>query len=299
MLKRILALILAMLSLMSVPALAEVEKSPVLDAALSMLEEGNQFLARYNELTGSAIEARFELGAPYFFGGKHDYEINGEPLVFSREPLYAKRTVWEQTRFYDKGKYYLYGFDCSGFTQWVFSEVGWKEHPPLDQMILNYGKYQKKNHVYSHRKGKEMPDYAELAATLEVGDLLVGKNRARHVMMFIGTLRDFGFTEAELPELAPYLDYALVIHCGPSLMYGERIQGFLDAHADDPYYQNVLVPDGGVAVSIIGVPFEDAPNHVHEGITDYAWFDMPDGYKLTIWDLPACTSFCWFRINGI
>lgn len=299
MLKRIFALTLALLSLLSVPALAEVEKSPLLDAALSMLEEGNAFLTRYNELTGSSVEARFELGAPYFFGGKHDYEINGEPLVFSREPLYAKRTVWEQTRFYDKGKYYLYGFDCSGFTQWVYSEVGWPEHPPLDQMILNYGKYQKKNHVYSHRKGKEMPAYSELAATLEVGDLLVGKNRARHVMMFIGTLRDFGFTEEELPELAPYLDYALVIHCGPSIMYGERIQGFLDAHADDPYYQNVLVPDGGVAVSIIGVPFEDAPNHAHEGITDYAWFDMPDGYKLTIWDLPACTSFCWFRINGI
>jgi len=304
MLKRMIAIILALLSLLTVPALSEepadgLTQSPILDAALSMLEEGNVFQARYNELTGASVESRFVLGAPYFFGGKHDYNINGEPLLFSHEPLYAKRDIWEQTRFYDKGKNYLYGFDCSGFTQWVYSEVGYPEHPPLDQMILNYGKYGKKNHVYSHRKGKEMPAWDELAATLEVGDLLVGKNRARHVMMFIGTLRDFGFTAEEVPELAAYLDYALVIHCGPSLMYGERIQGFLDEHADDPYYNGVLVPDGGVAVSIIGVPFEDAPNHVHEGITDYAWFDLPDGYKLTIWDLPACTSFCWFRINGI
>ena len=31
----------------------------------------------------------------------------------------------------------------------------------------------------------------------------------------------------------------------------------------------------------------------------YAWFELPDGYKITIWDLPACTSFCWFRMGGI
>lgn len=300
MLKRIIALFMTLLTIFTtLPAMAEVPSSPVLDAAFSMLEEGNPFLTRYNELTGAAVEPRFTLGAPYFFGGKHDYVINGEPLLFSREPEYAKRVIWEQTRFYDKGKEYLYGFDCSGFTQWVFSEVGWPEHPALDQMILNYGKYGKKNHVFSHRKGKEMPAYDELAASLEIGDLLVGKNRARHVMMFIGTLRDFGYTAEEVPELAAYLDHALVIHCGPSLMYGERMQGYLDEKADDPYYAGVRVPDGGVAVSIIGVPFDDAPHHAFEGITDYAWFELPDGYKLTIWDLPACTSFCWFRINGI
>ncbi|MBQ8555453.1 MAG: C40 family peptidase [Clostridia bacterium] len=299
MMKRMLALLLALLTLGMVPAMAEVQRSDLLDAALSMLEEGNVFLERYNEITGANIQARFELGLPYFFGGKHDDMINGEARVFAREPLYTKREIWEQTRFYDKNQYYLYGFDCSGFTQWVYSEVGYPEHPPLDEMINQWGKYQNKNHVYSHRKGKEMPSFDQLAANLQVGDLLVGKNRARHVMMFIGTLRDFGFTEEELPELAPYLDYALVIHCGPNLMYGPRMQTFLDAHADDSYYDGVKTPDGGVAVSLIGVPFEDAPHQEHVDITDFAWFEMPDGYKLTIWDLPACTSFCWFRINGI
>ena len=39
--------------------------SPVLDAALSLLEEGNPFLIRYNIITGSAVQARMPYGVPY------------------------------------------------------------------------------------------------------------------------------------------------------------------------------------------------------------------------------------------
>ena len=302
--RRLIPLILAMLLVWCIPVRAEtaetgLSRSPLLDVSLTMLEKGNIFTERYNALTGAQVEARFEYGMPYFFGGRHDFFINGKQHVFAHEPLYSINVVKEQTRFYARGRYYLYGFDCTGFTQWVFSEVGWPRHPALDQMILNYSKYGTRNHLYSHRKGKEMPPFDELAETLQVGDLLVGKKRARHVLMYIGTLRQFGFTAAEVPELAEYLDYPLVIHCGANLMYGERIQRFLDEHAGDPYYEDVLVSDGGVAVSIIGVPFQDAPNHGREGIADYAWFELPGGYKLTVWDLSACTSFCWFRPNGI
>ena len=296
MMKRIAALLL-LLVMMGTAAAAEVEASPVLNAAFSMLEAGNPFLVRYNELTGSGVEAVFELGAPYFFGGKHDYESYGEPHMYLRLPDYAKRKCWETTHFYRKNAEYLYGFDCSGFTQWVYSEQGWPEHPALDQMILNYGKYGKKNHIFTHRKGQEMPPFDELASHLVPGDLLVGKlHGARHVMMFCGTLRDFGYTAEEVPELAPYLDYALVIHCGPNFAYTTRIQAWLDAQTD-PYYDGVLTTDGGVAVSIIGVPFADAPHQEHLGVTDFAWFDLPDGTPLTIWDLPSATSFCWFRWN--
>ena len=305
MMKRLIALLLAMMSLSSLCVYAEgddenaglVKRDPLLDAAFSMLEAGNPFLVRYNELTGSGVEAVFELGAPYFFGGKHDYESYGEPHMYLRLPDYAKRKCWETTHFYRKNAEYLYGFDCSGFTQWVYSELGWPEHPALDQMILNYGKYGKKNHIFTHRKGQEMPPWDELASHLVPGDLLVGKlHGARHVMMFCGTLRDFGYTAEEVPELAPYLDYALVIHCGPNFAYTTRIQARLDAQTD-PYYDGVLTTDGGVAVSIIGVPFADAPHQEHFGVTDFAWFDLPDGTPLTIWDLPSCTSFCWFRWN--
>lgn len=299
MIRRMTAFLLMLLMLGGVSAQAEVERSELLDTAFSMLEKDNAFLLRYNELTGANVEARFEYGLPYFFGGKHDQEIDGVPLVFTREPEYAKRVCWETTHFYRKDAYYLYGFDCSGYTQWIFSQVGWPEHDKLDAMINQYGKYGKKYHVYSHRKGKEMPPYSELAQTLEVGDLLVGKKGARHIMMFIGTLRDFGFTAETAPELADYLDYTLVIHCGPNPMYGQRMQQYLDEHAEDPYYTDVKIPNGGVGISIIGVPTQDAPHHGEDGGETYAWFELPDGYKITIWDLPACTSFCWFRMGGI
>ena len=230
--KKLTALLVLMLTMVLsiLPAQAEVERSKLLDAAFSMLEEGNDFVRRYNEMTGAEVTATFVDGCPYFFGGKADDETTLTRL-FSRAPLYSKREIWEQTRFYDKGSYYLYGLDCSGFTQWVYAEAGLPKHDSLSNMILQYGKYGK-NHVYSHRKGKGMPSYDKLAENLQVGDLLVAKKRARHIMMFIGTLRDFGYTEEELPELAPYLDYALVIHCGPNFAYTDRIQAFLDAHQD-------------------------------------------------------------------
>ena len=45
------------------------EASPLLDSALSLLEEGNFFTARYNEITGSDVQAVFPLGVPYLWGG--------------------------------------------------------------------------------------------------------------------------------------------------------------------------------------------------------------------------------------
>ena len=307
MLKKLIALLLAMMTLSSLCAFAEgeddglVKQDPLLDAAFSMLEEGNPILEAYNEITGAGVEPVFEYGLPYFFGGTYDYKIKGEQLLFSKAPEYAKRACWEQTKFYDKNKVYLYGLDCSGFTRWVYNEAGWPKHDKLSAMINQFGKYEKKNHVYSHRKGMEMPPYEELAETLELGDLLVVKPKegGRHVMMYIGTLRDYGFTAETAPELEDYLDYTLVIHSGPNPMHGPRMQQYLAEHADDPYYDNVNIPNGGVCVSLIGVRPEDAPYQVEDSNTMYYFFDL-DGYQLTLWwELDTATSFCWFRINGV
>ena len=74
--KKLTALLVLMLTMVLsiLPAQAEVERSKLLDAAFSMLEEGNDFVRRYNEMTGAEVTATFVDGCPYFFGGKADDE---------------------------------------------------------------------------------------------------------------------------------------------------------------------------------------------------------------------------------
>lgn len=289
--KSLLVVLVAILLFSALPAQAQVEHSPFLDAAFSCLEKDNIFQRRYNEITGDNVESIMELGIPYYFGGRYMDRIT------SRAPEYSKYKCWETTKFYRKNTLYIDGFDCSGFTKWICTQVGLPEHDSLSNMILRYEYQRNGNHIYNHREGFEMPPYDQLKDTLQVGDFLVAKDGARHIMMYIGTLRDYNFTAEEVPELADYLDYPLVIHCGPSPVYGARFQEYLDERQDDPYFKNVQTTNGGVEVSIIGVPMDAAPYQEHVQITDYSYFLIDDGaYPLTIWDLPSCTSFCWFRM---
>lgn len=289
MLKKTLAFLLVILLLFtSLPAFAEVERSPYLDAAFSCLEKDNIFQRRYNEITGANVESVLELGIPYYFGG------NDMERITSRAPEYSRYKCWETTKFYRKDKLYVDGFDCSGFTQWVYAQVGMPRHDSLSNMILKWEYERNGSHLYNHRPGHEMPPYDQLKDTLQVGDLLVGKQSARHIMMYIGTLADYNFTSEEVPELAEYLDYPLVIHCGTSPVYGARFQEYIDNGGE--YFEKVNTTNGGVQVSIIGVPLDKAPVQEHVQITDYSYFLLDNGNcPLTIWDLPSCTSFCWFR----
>ena len=284
-----------LLSSFAPAALAQVERNPILDTAFACVEENNIFQRRYNELTGAEVTSLFPLGVPYFFGGQDTEKL------MSCYPDYAKRDCYETTRFYRAKKYYVFGFDCSGFCRYVYAQNDLGAIDTLSNMILHKKYYPTSlggdgSHIYNHHTG--MPPYDELYQTLQVGDLLVSKPRARHIMMYIGTLREFGFTTEELGEdLAPYIDYPLVIHCGPNPQYGPRFQEFIDTHPEQ--YGDCLTTDGGVAVSIVGIPVADAPCQVHDGITDFGYFPMDDGnFWLTVWDLDACTSYCWFRKVG-
>lgn len=270
-------------------AMAQVEQDPVLDAAFSMLEADNIFLRRYNELTGAEIEAKFEMGMPYFFGGNDD-----KNLLLSKYPDYYKRECLETTKFYRAGQKYIFGLDCSGFTRWVYRQAGKPRHDTLSNMILLYQQYAK-NYVFTHRDGAKVPFYSDLHKYLQTGDLFVAKHGARHIMMYIGTLSDYGFTAEEVPELADYLDYPLVIHCGPNPFYGQRFEEFIAANKQK--YGDCATTDGGVCVSILGVPMEKAPYQVNVQKKDYSYFLIDDGnYMLMLWDVTECTSWCWFRM---
>ena len=290
--KRFFALALALLCLGSLcAASAEVERSPFLDHAFTALEKGNIFMERYNALTGAGVEAKFELGVPYLFGG------TAAGGVFRQWPEYAKRECWQNSQFFVEGQIYVNGFDCAGFTRWIYSQCGLPEHDTLSNLSLHWGDYGE-NYLYSQRAGHQLPPYEELSATLRVGDLFIMKPldaTYRHVMMFIGTLRDYGFTAEEVPELAAYLDYPLVIHCGTHPQYGERFQRFIDSHPEK--YGNCLTTDGGVQVSILGVPLEQAPCHAHVQNTDFAWFGLPDGSIMTALNVFGLSSYCWYRMN--
>lgn len=301
----ILLLAVLLLPLIPAGASAELEEKACLNAAFSMIEPDNIFLRRYNEITGANVQAAFPLGMPYFFGGQDGEEITAEA------PHYKKRKMWESTKFYKKDKVYVYGFDCSGFTKWIcrqsgMNEFGDKGHPGLQDMIM-LDVYKQNNQLFGggtravKLKEKAMPPYAELKDHLQIGDLLVAKHSARHVMMYIGTMRDYGFTAEEVPELADYLDYPLVIHCGPNPFYGERFQKFIDENDE---YKSCLTTNGGVMVSIIGVPAKAAPYHVEKfqnvKNNNFDYFKIDNGnYIMTIWDLPGATSFCWFRVHSV
>ncbi|MBN1778043.1 MAG: hypothetical protein JW811_07975 [Clostridiales bacterium] len=272
--KKTLAIILLMTLISCIaPAAAALEWRLELNAAFSMLEDGNPFLIRYNGITGADIKARFPLGLPYMFGGKDE------------EKLLSPWYVLETTKNFIKGQKYLYGFDCAGFTNWINFQAGKPQHGSLDQMIENRGLYRR-----NQLKVKDIP-FDSLYQALEVGDFLVASAGGHHIMMYIGTLSDYGYTAEDAPELAEYLTYPLVVHCGLCPPYAERYQAYIDENGLD-----CNTTDGGVAVAIVGVPVSAAPHHIYMQNYDHYYFDL-NGYFLRIYDMDAVSAYVWFRME--
>lgn len=284
---------LLLLCLIPGPGRAEAQTPDLTAAAFELLEEGNPFVKRYEKMTGKTITPLFPCGVPYYFGGLSGSKGNG--WFYLAYPDYFIKTCGHGSQYFRVGKRYFYGLDCVGFTRHVYKACGLPSHPSLEEIMT---KWDLRTHrVYDSRKGNEAPPWDQLKDTLQAGDLFVVRHdltRSRHVMMYIGTLRSFGYTAEEEPALAPWLDWPLVIHCGLSPFYGERFQKLIDENPDK--YGGATTTDGGVAVSLLGPEPGDAPEHGHVQNTDYAWFTMNDGgYQLTVIDLTDVKYYAWYR----
>ena len=85
----------------------------------------------------------------------------------------------------------------------------------------------------------------------------------------------------------------MVIHCGESPVYGARFEKVI---AENEKFSRALTTNGGVQVSILGVPPEAATHHEHVQITDYDYFLLGKQQQvMTIFALETVQSYCWFR----
>lgn len=284
--KKIIALVLALLLFVPAGALAQVEKHVILDEALALLEEGNIFLRRYNEITGSEIEAAFPLGVPYHFGGKTKEHL------FGSYPEYRQMYPWNGNNGQDKSRLHIMGLDCSGYMNYVFEEAGYGEIGKLSEIMLE--EEHKKKYLYSFKEGMNAPsDWEELARSLQVGDLLIASHPSRHVMIYIGTLADFGFVPGEYPELDAYLHYPLMIHSGDNPQVRDRFDELIRTN---PRYEQAASTCGGVAVSILGIPVENAPKLGNVGKVHFHGYVIDEGKThLYIWDFATVTTYAWYR----
>lgn len=266
---------------------ASVVRNDYLDQALAMLEEDNSFLLRYNAVTGADIQALFPLGVPYFWGGR-SYSI-----LTARYPEYSTMTAWQSSPlYYRAGTVYLYGYDCVGYVKAVCSLA---KHPvaPALKDLFGWEYCNAGTHVFCKADHPIPDDWTEVSAALRPGDILVVFHPGEHVMMYMGTLRDFGYTEEQLPRMAAYLDYPLMLQCGEDPMCYLRFTEYIAA-SENELIRRATPPDGGVSVCILGVPAEEAEFIIQAPHMDYACF-LVEGTCVDLFDFDRVTNYVFYR----
>lgn len=254
-----------------------IEAQRFLNVALTMMDESNPVLLAYNENCGGSVSARFKYGCPYLFAGSNESSL--------LRPRYAS----QDSHYYSTSKLYLGGFDCIGFARWVHNQVGMKKLPAISET---------RNAAKPNRIDMQDLPSAQWAQRMKVGDSinLAGQGGGYHVMIYIGTLRDFGFTAEQVGEqLAPYLDNPLTIHCGMNNYHTAWYTQYLK----DENLTSVTPPDGGVTISILGIPYDSVPNTETmwkgtSNVKTFYWFDLL-GYNLTVIN-PDSEAFRWYSV---
>ena len=283
---RILAIIMT-ICLLQVPVFAEegpaLSASPILKHALSLLEEGNPFLARYGEITGDVTEAVMPQGIPYLWGGQVASH------VFAMAPEYCLQQAWTSSPggYYKEGTVYFYGFDCYGYAAWVWQQAYGRAMPSLNDIYADTA-----HHILD--RPEDMPaSFDQLSLLLQPGDVLVMDHPGRHVAFYIGTLRMYGYTEEDIPELKGHLDDPLVIHSTENAQVADR---FDDLIKNGPHKYCIAQPsDGGVHVSLLCPNTDLFTNSVFQQKTTTRYIVLPDGTWLTPLSWSAVARFCFWR----
>ena len=141
--------------------------------------------------------------------------------------------------------------------------------------------------------GTPEPDFTGLMAVLRPGDLMLVEHPGRHIGIYIGTLRMYGYTEEEVPELAGFLDEPLIINSTVNAQISDR---FADLIANGlPKYRTANVTDGGVCVSLVCRDSSAVPYSVHQQNQDTRYFILPDGTWLPVFLWENIDRYCWYR----
>ena len=241
----------------------------VYEESLRMLEEGNPFVERYDETAESLMTVSLPLGVPYYYAG-------GSEDKFLRR-FFPDTT----TAYYQDTHMYLCGLDCVGMTRLVYEKSGLERHPSISDIL----------HRGVGTCAMRGNDASRWSMLLQPGDLVAVKHGTFHVMMYLGTLRQFGWTEAEAGEAAGLLDSPLVIHCGGNPFYYDRYETYIREQG----YKNTMPPDGGVTVSVIRQTDRDAP-HSRDTFwgKHFGWYELGDGQPLLVFRLDDCTDMAWY-----
>ena len=137
--------------------------------------------------------------------------------------------------------------------------------------------------------------YVDPEYGLQIGDMLVMEHPGRHIAMYVGTLRMYGYTEEEVPQLAGELDTPLVMHCSVNASIADRFAYLLENGR--PVYRYATVTDGGVCISLLCDSAESAPMHVFQQKQDTYYYLLPDDTWLTVLSLEGANLTCWVRLR--
>ena len=272
----LLILALSLLCLLAPVRAEELTQNDLLEAALSHLEKGNPLLEHYNQVTGRSVEARFELGCPYFWGGRAESRLGTVMNAWQSSPGY-----------YIKGYPYIYGYDCNGFIGWLLRSHGFQ---PLGSIS---GALYSPSSPATDIEGSRTARGKELSARLQIGDVLAIRHHGSsyHIAMYIGTLRQYGYTEeGTTASIRALLDYPLIIHCTVSSDYYIRYESYIE----DAFDTIVYPPDGGVIVSVVA-PLSMATDEEINPDNDTSPYCLLDGYRLQVYDLSRDTETRWIR----